>query len=106
MKPTGPKKRGRPPKQEDPDASGQFRWPFSDWPIFSAFSEFNEAWKGQLSLQKKIKKLESEVAKDYRLGNRARYGLALPGRRVSARLLTWRPRPPLAGVGRPSTGTR
>jgi hypothetical protein len=44
------------------------------WP-FPGFADFNELWKGaneRVSLQKKIRKLEQEVVKDYKRGDRAR----------------------------------
>jgi hypothetical protein len=40
--------------------------------LFAGFLDFNSEWKGQLSLQRRIKKLEKEVAKDYIRGDRAK----------------------------------
>ncbi len=87
---TNTSNRGRQPKQEATDEGWWpprlFGWGQDDqakkkavskkkangfWP-FPGFADFNEMWKGQLSLQRKIRKLEQEVARDYKRGDRAR----------------------------------
>lgn len=41
--------------------------------LLAGFWDFNSEWKGQISLQRRIKKLEKEVANDCVRGDRAKY---------------------------------
>ncbi len=55
----------KPKQKEKEEKGGWFGWG-------GGFKAFNSEWKDQLSLQKKIKKLEKEVARDYLRGDKAR----------------------------------